>query len=307
MARLRIAELTQSLSNTGARWTAAETPMSLLDEGKRNRMLGAIVPPGYAKPLATAVSPVAHYDPEVDWRDRNGNHVSPVKIQGGCGTCVSFTVAGVAEAMASIEKGVVKDFSEADLHFCSSHGPSCTGWWHSDAFNQAMVRGLLDEKDFVYASAFTGNDIWTGAASCLNISDRSMKTVKLGALNKWFHPVDVKNYLTTTGPVSAVLAVYTDFFNYKAGVYHKVSGNFEGMHCVVIVGYSESEQCWIAKNSWDVTWGENGYFKLAYGECNEGDYEKIGISGLTFPSAPSKETWLEKLIRIVSAQAALGK
>jgi C1A family cysteine protease len=37
-----------------------------------------------------------------------------------------------------------------------------------------------------------------------------------------------------------------------------------GGHCVEVIGYSEPEQCWIIKNSWNTTWGMNGFGKIAY-------------------------------------------
>jgi hypothetical protein len=36
----------------------------------------------------------------------------------------------------------------------------------------------------------------------------------------------------------------------------------------VIVGYSEAEDYWIVKNSWGTGWGDNGYFKVGFGECS---------------------------------------
>jgi len=33
---------------------------------------------------------------------------------------------------------------------------------------------------------------------------------------------------------------------------------------VLIVGYDDSQQCWIAKNSWSESWGEAGFFRIAY-------------------------------------------
>jgi uncharacterized protein (UPF0297 family) len=49
-------------------------------------------------------------------------------------------------------------------------------------------------------------------------------------------------------------------------VYHHVSGQEVGLHNVVVVGYSEAEQYWICKNSWGTGWGEQGFFRIAYGE-----------------------------------------
>jgi len=38
------------------------------------------------------------------------------------------------------------------------------------------------------------------------------------------------------------------------------------------VGYDSIQQYWICKNSWSPTWGENGYFKIAFGECQIEQY-----------------------------------
>jgi C1A family cysteine protease len=88
----------------------------------------------------SAAAPVPSFAPEVDWRNHNGNHVTPIKDQGFCGSCVSFCTTAMVESMASIEKGELLDLSEADLHFCSSHGENCDGWWPNEAFDQVRMR-----------------------------------------------------------------------------------------------------------------------------------------------------------------------
>ena len=70
-----------------------------------------------------------------------------------------------------------------------------------------------------------------------------------------------KDYLTHHGPMIACLSVYDDFFSYGGGVYHHVTGNMAGGHCVLVVGYSQSQGCWICKNSWGTGWGEAGFFQ----------------------------------------------
>ena len=62
--------------------------------------------------------------------------------------------------------------------------------------------------------------------------------------------------------------MYQDFFSYRSGVYQHVSGEAAGGHCVEILGYNDAQGCWICKNSWGSNWGEGGYFRIAYGQCN---------------------------------------
>ena len=53
-------------------------------------------------------------------------------------------------------------------------------------------------------------------------------------------------------------------------IYRHASGRLEGYHAIAVVGYSETEQCWICKNSWGTGWGEGGWFRIRYGECGIG-------------------------------------
>jgi C1A family cysteine protease len=61
-------------------------------------------------------------------------------------------------------------------------------------------------------------------------------------------------------------SVYADFFNYHTGIYHHVSGSLQGGHCVCCVGYDDVKRCWICKNSWNTSWGDSGFFNIAYGQ-----------------------------------------
>jgi cathepsin B len=59
--------------------------------------------------------------------------------------------------------------------------------------------------------------------------------------------------------------VYHDFFNYKSGVYHHVTGELAGGHAVKILGWGTDEEgtdFWICCNSWGPDWGESGFFRI---------------------------------------------
>jgi len=58
--------------------------------------------------------------------------------------------------------------------------------------------------------------------------------------------------------------VYSDFMNYKGGIYHYTSGVMQGGHAVKIVGWGIEHgiDYWICANSWGSKWGENGYFRI---------------------------------------------
>ncbi len=60
--------------------------------------------------------------------------------------------------------------------------------------------------------------------------------------------------------------------NYKGGVYRKTAGaKMLGGHAVKIIGWGKEDttntEYWIVSNSWGTTWGEDGNFRSAFGEC----------------------------------------
>src|SRR3989304_1290589 len=106
--------------------------------------------------------------------------------------------------------------------------------------------------------------------SCSNAcSDWQYNTYKI---SDWYrvNPVvdEIKYAIYNYGPLVATMAVYTDFLYYGSGIYTKSWGNFEGYHTAMVVGYDDTEQYFIVKNSWGTDWGESGFFRIAYSEVN---------------------------------------
>ena len=301
MAKLPIRTLSADLARNRARWQARQTPQSNLTDEQKRALLGVVVDQEELdrnmSAARTAIAAAPSYVPEVDWRNHNGNHVTPVKDQAFCGSCVSFCTTAMVESMASIEKGELLDLSEADLHFCSSHGENCDGWWPFQAIDQVRVRGIPDEACFPYFSAF---DPPPPNPKCIIGPNRDERAVKITYSDVLVTLVDRKNYISEVGPCSSVFRVFNDFFSYSGGVYHHVTGEEVGLHCVEVIGYSESEQCWICKNSWGVGWGDGGFFKMAYGEAGiDTDFPFWTVQGVVMPSDHYWQGW-ESLGGLVS-------
>lgn len=282
-------EIQTSLKSSKARWRAKETPQSKMSAKDRKRLLGAEPPPGLMESIAAfkeGPPPAPTFAPAVDWRNKNGNHITPVTDQGGCGSCVSFSCSALVEATAHINLGVWLNLSEADSHFCSSHGANCGGWWPDQCLDQIISRGVCDEAAFPYATAFPGGNIFGGPPTCHLAPDRNARAVKITARGMYPDPVAIKNYLSSVGPLAGCFTVFTDFFSYSGGVYHHVSGGVEGGHCVLVIGYSEAEQAWICKNSWGPAWGVGGFCKIAYDDFkfNGSLFPMYGASGVQLPS-----------------------
>ena len=78
----------------------------------------------------------------------------------------------------------------------------------------------------------------------------------------------IEQMIMSGGPVETAFTVYSDFETDDGGIYHHVSGSRVGGHAVKIVGWGEENgvNCWRIANSWNPYWGENGYFRIRFGE-----------------------------------------
>ena len=201
-----------------------------------------------------------------DWRNKGGkNYVSPVKNQGGCGSCVAFGAVSTVESMVKIGRNNADykvDLSEAHLFYCHARaeGRRCNnGWWVPPALNAFKGKGVVDEKCYPYTAS---DQNCTGKCS-----DWQNRLLKITDWKQISSISEMKKCLSTVGPLVGCFTVYSDFFAYKSGVYRKTSSaSRRGGHCIMVVGYSDAQKCWICKNSWGTNWGDKGYFKIGYGQ-----------------------------------------
>ncbi len=286
--KISLVQLRAALGDAGDPWEAGVTSVSVLSAEEQKTRLGVKPPAGAADPetvkrvagaseLASSVGAPASFF----WgKPNNNNYITPVKDQGGCGSCVGFGTTSVVESMVRINRSnpnLAVDLSEAHLFFClgSSTGASCGGgWWPTSAFDAYKATGVVDEACFPYPAN-------PAAATCTPCSDWANRVTKItGYQDLTNNPAAIKDWIANRGPVSACFYVYNDFFSYKSGVYRHVTGNLAGGHCVSIVGYDDVGGYWMCKNSWGTGWGDQGWFCIAYGDSYIDSWGVIGVTGI---------------------------
>ncbi len=301
-----IERLNLEIKIQGLEWEAGETSISRLPLEERRMRLGAIKPVGEDYENLAEVKIRSTLPSSLDWRSRNGrNYMTTIKDQGNCGSCWAFSVLGTMEAVYNIENNIFlvgnllrgtnfvrrenegsfleevsadylgwisgnslkfPDFSEQDLISCSQAG-DCDGGWGWKAATHVRNQGVVSEDCFPYLGRNAP------CTRCSNWREKLATIQGWGWVTQAFEDRNrIKNALQD-GPLSFFMDVYSDFYYYRRGVYEPTfSATYEGGHLVVLVGYDDSQGCWICKNSWGSAWGEDGYFRIRRGVCSGGQY-----------------------------------
>ena len=264
-----------------ARWIAGDTPHSRLSREERVRLLGAMEP----RPAIPFTGHV-HYHTgtrlpaNFDYRNIDGkNYVTEIRNQKkndiSCGSCVAFACVGAIEATISRQQSHNKPtihLSEAQLFFCYGRqdGANCTTpWWPEKALPHCVNPGLVDDGCFPY----TPHD-----QPCNLCADWQNRLTKIKTFAKLGSQAAIKDWLVNRGAVVVTMDVYEDFYWYTSGVYEHLTGDLVlGKHCMACIGYDDGAGCWICKNSWGPDNGEQGFYRIGYGQCRIDSWHVLGV------------------------------
>jgi len=275
----------EQIQKKGGKWLSAETSITKLPAAHRLKRLGLFKGPvsiaesaAVLKSLQTA--PKSQAAPTyLNYYD--SNYVTPIRDQGSCGSCWAFATTAALESQVLIATHATPaniNLSEQVLVSCSGAG-SCNGGYIDSASYFIQGTGLPTETCFPYS----GTDNNCSNASCPYWQSDT------DAIKAW-HWVSLdsptvtalKTALVNYGPLVTTMNVYADFFTYAGGVYSYATGAYQGGHAVSIIGYDDSSQCFIVKNSWGTDWGEKGFFRIAYSEVSDNRYVQFGYYTIAY-------------------------
>ena len=131
----------------------------------------------------------------IDWRAKGA--VTPVKNQGHCGSCWSFSTTGSMEGAHFVATGKLVSLSESNLVDCSWLNHGCNGGMYNLAYMYAESHPLETEADYPYVAK-------SGLFECkYNKSEGAVKVTTYNNV-KGNSAAQLKQALQT-GPVSVAI------------------------------------------------------------------------------------------------------
>eukprot|EP01118_Nematostelium_gracile_P003358 TRINITY_DN1384_c0_g1_i1.p1 TRINITY_DN1384_c0_g1~~TRINITY_DN1384_c0_g1_i1.p1 ORF type:complete len:365 (+),score=94.81 TRINITY_DN1384_c0_g1_i1:103-1095(+) len=215
----------------------------------------SVVTPFQERQLAKSVStaPTSY-----DWRTVGA--VTPVKDQGQCGSCWTFSTTGSTEGCHFLKTKELVGLSEQNLVDCVTADQGCSGGLMTDAMNYIINQGGVDtEASYPYMGE-DGTCHWKAAN--VGATLKSFTNVQSGSETDLLAKA-------TVGPVSVAIDASQESFQfYSSGVYNEpncqnTSGSLD--HGVLVVGWGvdSGTPYWIVKNSWGTGWGIDGYIWMS--------------------------------------------
>lgn len=198
---------------------------------------------------------------------RHSGIVPAIRDQGACGSCWAFGTVGVMEIAVRKSGAVLPDLSEQFLVSCNREGWGCDGGltashYHTNTLARSQTRaGAVLEADASY-SGTNGSCLYDYPKAHQGSSWRFITG------SEWTLPANdaIKTAILNYGAVTAGVCVDDGWYSYSSGVYAPRSNVCGGStnHQIILVGWDDSTQSWILRNSWGTAWGESGYMRIKY-------------------------------------------
>nr|AAR19103.1 cathepsin B [Uronema marinum] len=240
-----------------------------------------------------------------------------VRDQSNCGSCWAFgTVEAISDriCIASGQKDQTRISSENLLSCCRGTfacGMGCNGGYTAGAWNYYVKTGLVSGNLYTddnqnsktecqpYSFPPCSHHVQGEYQACTDLpqfntpkcytecnsqyTQNSYEQDLHKGVSSYSVPKSeeqIKAEIYQYGSTTASFNVYSDFLTYSSGVYQNTSGSYMGGHAIKMLGWGveNGTPYWLCANSWNSSWGENGFFKILRGS-NECGIESGMVAG----------------------------
>jgi C1A family cysteine protease len=239
-------------------WTAGHNQFSDWSEEEYKGMLGLKMTNENSEVVVFSEENLAD---EVNWVTAGA--VTGVKNQGACGSCWSFSTTGSTEGAHFIATGELLSFSEQQLVDCATGiylNMGCNGGNPLWAYRYLKSHYAELETEYPYTSG-GGDD----STDCLYDAHSKTAVKVVGSASVTQDSSSQMKAALSQQPLSVLIEADKRVFQtYSSGVLTSTACGTQLDHAVLAVGYGteNGQDYWLVKNSWDTTWGDNGYIKL---------------------------------------------
>lgn len=248
------------------------------------------------------------FDARTYWPDCKS--ITVIRDQSACGSCWAF---GAAEAMSdrvcihSGQKDQTLISTEDILACCLTCGMGCNGGslqgaWEFYKHTGVVSGGLFSDPEtckpyeFPPCAHHTDSTKYPKCPSADYHTPSCKKTCQVTYPHAYAADkrkaasayavrgaANMMAEIAEKGPIEGAFTVYEDFLTYKSGVYVHATGAKLGGHAIRVLGYGREGNVdyWLCANSWNESWGDNGYFKIRRGS------NECGIEGANYAGMPS--------------------
>lgn len=209
---------------------------------------------------------------------KNLPYIPPVRNQGSCGNCWTFSIIGAVESALMIKRATTDskgnkvypkvDLSEQQLNDCANrtsmstsyNNSGCDGGRIDEAARYIIKYGLNTESEYPHKAKDLkcNKNLNAPAADTKNFV---ANTIKKKSMKSMLDGIKV-------APVACALYVTKALRQYKSGIYDAKADRDQNTdktnHAVLCTGFDTTGSVpYIEiKNSWGAKWGDEGYFKM---------------------------------------------
>lgn len=256
--------------------------------GRLKEITGLVHPKSFAEPTnIDEIVPLDNLPKSWNWRTLSKNGLQPIRNQGGCGSCWSFSVTSVVEGLIKIFVPEARvNLAEQTLVSSCESGGSCSGGFF-DAFDYIKSEGLPDEAQDPYLAQ---------NSRCKPGLEPNMKIERWSYIGRNPSTDQIKTAMMQYGPIS--VDVNGGFGSYGEGIYNRC-GSTSTNHMVTLEGWVDDPAYaengggyWLMRNSWGASWGEGGNMRIVYKSSSGRNCNGIGNYAAY---AVLDRSWLDKV------------
>lgn len=185
-------------------------------------------------------------------------NLPPVRNQQNEGTCVGHALVGILDYY-EIKGKYDRQLSVRDAYAGARVIEPVDGEGSTprSALKNAQQAGVCHEKDWPYVPQQPGSPGLFAAKHRPPNKVGAYAQVPLNAL-------DIKANIFQRGPLLIVIPVTDGFWEPNKEGMVSLENIIRGYHAVVLVGYDDSKNAYLLRNSWGTEWGQQGYCWLPY-------------------------------------------